>query len=118
MATESGIFSFENKDGTVGIVVKFGGKIGVGFEDEKTYLKNSIDLLRHMVANRKEPDEILLLQEGADLIKMPFATFKKKVEKGLIPSSKGSFFRKSKAIEDFFISARTTTPRTKASRTG
>lgn len=38
MAVESGIFSFENKDGTVGIVVKFGGKIGVGTQDKKNYI--------------------------------------------------------------------------------
>lgn len=38
MATESGIFYFANKDGTIGIVVKFGGKIGVGTPDKKTYI--------------------------------------------------------------------------------
>lgn len=38
MDRESGIFSFANKDGTTGIVVKFGGKIGVGFEDKKNYI--------------------------------------------------------------------------------
>lgn len=35
MDRESGIFLFENKDGTIGIVVKFGGKIGVGTKDKK-----------------------------------------------------------------------------------
>lgn len=49
MDSESGIFSFENKDGTTGIVVKFGGKIGVGFEDEKTYIAFSELLEKHPI---------------------------------------------------------------------
>lgn len=38
MDRESGIFAFENKDGVTGIVVKFGGKIGVGTKDNKPYI--------------------------------------------------------------------------------
>lgn len=39
MDKESGIFAFTNKNGETGIVVEFGGKIGVGSgRDEKSYV--------------------------------------------------------------------------------
>lgn len=65
----------------------------MNFEDLATKhdvesLKNSIDLLMHTISVNSDKDEVLTLQEGAALIKMPFSTFKKKVAKKLIPSSK------------------------------
>lgn len=65
----------------------------MNFEDLATKedvekLAQSINVLANAMSVQIEKDEVLTIKQGAELIKMPFHTFKKKVEKGLVASSK------------------------------